>query len=651
MGDPIQLAPFDFASDEEELRRRREAETRAALERLQMPRAAPPPLQEDVEAQATGDAYRAMSDDEADTIQGRSRDEGTGGRVYAAGDIPPPENQRQRMMDASATRAVARTRAEEEPYFRASEAQVSRPEWMADVADPREALRPDHRVEEIPLDALLSGPAPSSGPAAPMASTPAGDAKAPTPPSASPAGRDYTVADVGDALRRIPFALGNALSAAAGRPTSQFRSEGRELRDQDRRQALRDQQQAGRERSEALRIGMQRESLDAQRQSREESLALQREGLDRGDARAQAALDQRAELAAQDPRRAAFQREAERQAQLALPDSPATNAIREQVRLQRDLLPGAIRNGLGLTDARLASMTGEALDRISGSLPRPSVGIRGSGGSPGASGGPRSGDAGESVIRDAVASGIPENTARAMYANPRTRAQLMNRIATHPGTQSAPGSANIEDDPLYQEALRQGVPPVTAREMAQDPDERSRLRRSMTGAGISERRANEAAGNDQDLKIAAARDAMSQLEAAMPPEGQDIPGVGTIDSLRGGGFFQSPDGRRTRTLAENAVMRYLRLESGGVIGPQEFADEMQRRGMAAGATEQQFRDGMRDLRRDLDARSQRRERGSGNQAQPAAPAARPGRTRVRINGTTGWWPADRPLPPGAEPIQ
>lgn len=112
-------------------------------------------------------------------------------------------------------------------------------------------------------------------------------------------------------------------------------------------------------------------------------------------------------------------------------------------------------------------------------------------------------------------------------------------------------------------------------------------------------------GPSADLRqrFTAASDAVSQLMQAVPESG-DIPGVGAIDSRRGTGWMQSDAGRRIRLLGENAVRRYLRMESGAAISEDEMSQEMQIRGMHEGASEAQFREGMAQLRRDLQARAQ-----------------------------------------------
>lgn len=636
MADVVQLEPFDVATDEEELQRR-------ALRRLQglaLPPAPSTPTQADVDAQAAGDAYRAMPDAQADAVESRMRRGTAGEPIYAAGDVPPPEAQRQRMMDRREARASAATAGQMAAMDAPTDRQ--RPSWMSDVASPTAepsteapAATPQHRVEEIPLAELLNAPSSKT-------SEPAGGAASPPQAAQPPAGRDHTGADWFDAIF-APFQLIGAGLAAAGGRHMPMVSLGALERRQDLEDQLRQEERANAARMEKTRSAEQQARL----QSREEAAALRREGMDRQDARAQAQMRQRAELAAQDPRRLAFQRESDRLAQLQDRGSPATIALREQVRIQRDLLPQQVRGQLGLSDERLAEMTGEQLERISGSLPRPSVGIRGSGGSGSA---PRATPENTQALREAGRRlGLSDAVIESELGSPRGRQRLTDAMReeelrrSRDGAGSAP-AAPAEDDALYQEAIRQGFPPVSAREMIADPDERARLRRQLGSAGIAERRADEAAGNDRDVSIAAAQDAVRALREALPPQGEDIPGIGVIDSIRGGGLMQSPEGRRIRTLAANAVRRYLRLESGAAISDQEMQQEMELRGLGPGATEQQFRDGLAQLERDLAVRAQRRERGSGSQQsaarpqsaqQPQRPASRAASDEVEVITSSG----------------
>lgn len=188
-----------------------------------------------------------------------------------------------------------------------------------------------------------------------------------------------------------------------------------------------------------------------------------------------------------------------------------------------------------------------------------------------------------------------------------------------------------EDDPLVREAIAQGVPQGTARLMAQDPRTRRTLEQNVARGGqrAAERRDE---GRELDVKLEAANDAVNAAIAALPPEGEDIPGVGPLDSLRGRHpFFQSQEGIRMRTLAENAVRRYLRLESGAAISDEEMESEMALRGMGPGATERQFRNGLADIQRDLATR------GRARAPDDSRPQPQSERVRIRRNGREGWF--------------
>jgi hypothetical protein len=334
---------------------------------------------------------------------------------------------------------------------------------------------------------------------------------------------------------------------------------------------------------------MQREQMDASQRARSEDLALRREALTSQDARSRAELEARTTAAASDPRRqavmeAAREREAMRQA-----DTPESERQRE---LLLDALTTAERNPVlarmyaGIRES-VPQMTGERasalLSRLNGNLSR--MGIRGSAGAGGA-GAPRG--------------GIPRE------------------------------AWGTEQDPLYQEALRYGTPPITARSMASDPRTRRTLEEDLAGRGQSERQAQQTREqdartpsreqSDRAIVLSAAEDAIRQAVEALPPEGEDIPGVGPIDARRGMGLLQSAAGRRIRTLGSNAVRRFLRLESGAAISDEEMNQEMQLRGMGENATEQDYRNGLRDLERDIARRRQTLQ--GGLESQPTAAPSR-----------------------------
>jgi hypothetical protein len=100
---------------------------------------------------------------------------------------------------------------------------------------------------------------------------------------------------------------------------------------------------------------------------------------------------------------------------------------------------------------------------------------------------------------------------------------------------------------------------------------------------------------------------MRDVETLIPGADEDIPGVGTVDSNIGalpllGRLWQGREGRVLRQRARAAARRFVRMESGAAITDQEMEDELEARGLARGATEEEFREGWRAMRADIDAR-------------------------------------------------
>lgn len=104
--------------------------------------------------------------------------------------------------------------------------------------------------------------------------------------------------------------------------------------------------------------------------------------------------------------------------------------------------------------------------------------------------------------------------------------------------------------------------------------------------------------------------ALRELEDVLPADGEDIPGIGTIDSIMSeipllGRAWAGDQGQLIRQRSIGAVRRFLRIESGGAITDDEVNEELVARGLTAGASESTFREGIRQLRADVDARQGR----------------------------------------------
>ncbi len=116
-----------------------------------------------------------------------------------------------------------------------------------------------------------------------------------------------------------------------------------------------------------------------------------------------------------------------------------------------------------------------------------------------------------------------------------------------------------------------------------------------TGFALEDAPRHSSMTTEQRGTLDALSTALDTLEEEVPSE--DIPGVGFYDSLLPG-----LEGRRYRQQIDNAIDLVARLRSGAAISNEE-ADRFEAiLGAGTFQTEEQFRDGLRILRRDLSAR-------------------------------------------------
>ncbi len=370
---------------------------------------------------------------------------------------------------------------------------------------------------------------------------------------------DYTGVDVADGFRRVLHALGSGLRSASGNAPTPFRSLGEEARERDARAAQlaeRRAQQGTAQRGAQERLGIERERLGLQRETAEQMREMRTRQADARDLETQSRIRSNESLATERGSRATqrelqmseLREQMQRREALRQPASPETVQLREEVRSR-------IRSINGLEPQLQRSGVLQWLDTASG----------------------------EAIERFASQHGI-ETRARPLLAR-----------------RGGPGGGG---NPQTEETLN--TPPAG---WQGTPEGWRALSRRQRQAQIAElgtpTRGRGPTPNTRDLavRVSAADDALRELEESIPADGQDVPGFGRVDSLLGRSIVQSDAGVRLRTQAENAVRRYLRLESGATIGEDEMAAEMSLRGMGPGASERQMRDGVRDLRRDLDARA------------------------------------------------
>lgn len=100
---------------------------------------------------------------------------------------------------------------------------------------------------------------------------------------------------------------------------------------------------------------------------------------------------------------------------------------------------------------------------------------------------------------------------------------------------------------------------------------------------------------------------LAHVASLIPPEGEDIPGFGLVDS-HVPGWFAGPEARQLRQEVASLIEMYGRLHSGGAIGDEEFMLFHRIFGSGDFQTEEELRNGIRIFQREVDARGLRRRR-------------------------------------------
>lgn len=91
---------------------------------------------------------------------------------------------------------------------------------------------------------------------------------------------------------------------------------------------------------------------------------------------------------------------------------------------------------------------------------------------------------------------------------------------------------------------------------------------------------------------------MKEIEKAMPPVGQDIPGFGATGFVPM--FALSKEGKKLRTAFQNLLNVTLKDRSGAAVTPPEFERLKVELGNFAGATDEDFRNGIRRAKKALE---------------------------------------------------
>lgn len=515
-GSVLQLDPVVIGANEDEDERRRAA-ARAEAERILAESGATRELERLREAEAIGDAYRAdpanRHPDPFGSHAARVADRGpeASGLPPAPALRPAPEAQHEpRTMhlepvvfggaEPEVPPAPASTPMQLEPVDPAvgygappaAPMPESEPQAPAAMAPAEEAEGPSVVASESPSPVQAAPPAPAVPPAPPSSALGAPPMGAPPPegpraeleqllsarlaqrplPSATPADAgpiqapDFTGADVSDAIRRPLHALANAFRAAGGRPSAPFRSE-REAMErrlaQERRALARESKQEDQLALARERLALDRDRLDLDREDRAErreiSRAMQEGRLDvardRADIARRAAELRSEGLGEQEAlrraRREALEYELTTARAMRDPASPESASARAELMAELDTLrdeigfdpPPAVREMLSAASGEQVQRYRETLIR-SGVL-RPRTSRRGGGGGRGARQSEQLGDVPPEIlgtdedplVREAVRLGMNPAVARDMARDTRKgRAAGRTRLQSLVGTQS-----------------------------------------------------------------------------------------------------------------------------------------------------------------------------------------------------------------------
>lgn len=238
-------------------------------------------------------------------------------------------------------------------------------------------------------------------------------------------------------------------------------------------------------------------------------------------------------------------------------------------------------------------------------------------------------DAARAMAWETVARRVAQHEAGLADGEARQRAAALRLQAEQ---EAAAAAANAQRAELLAELeLRERMATVTTAEAnamratrrarggggnpTADLARRAQLARSLQQAGIDPQQAREMVGlgdaraapatasvpPDIAQRMAAYVQAQRDLDELIPTTGEDIPGVGRIAG-RLPTIMQGPEARRLQSRARNLYRRFVRLESGAVIGPDELDDELEARGMYPGASAEEWLEGYRQLTADAQAR-------------------------------------------------
>lgn len=361
---------------------------------------------------------------------------------------------------------------------------------------------------------------------------------------------DFTGADWHDAIRRPFHAVGNALSAAAGRPTTPFRSERAQIEARMARDAATDATRQRAEREAGLaerRLALaERQAADATALGRERN-AISRDmqsgrldvSRDRVDLATRVAQLRESGMGEQEAlaraRREELQFELGTRQAMRDPASPESQSARASLMAELDTLrdeigfdpPEGVRQMLEAASGEQAQRYRETLIR-SGVL-RPRTARRGG---PGGGGGSAFG-------------GVPRD------------------------------QWGTDADPIYRDALASGVPESTARALASDREERTRLARSMAGGAMTGARGEGRAEEADTRALGRDLDAGARVQSATSHAREVIEGATDAElraAFMGGemGSLMPARVQQIRSVINEMQASVLMERSGASVAEQEF---------------------------------------------------------------------------------
>lgn len=188
---------------------------------------------------------------------------------------------------------------------------------------------------------------------------------------------------------------------------------------------------------------------------------------------------------------------------------------------------------------------------------------------------------------------------------------------------SAPWVTKLLEGGIGQQKATAGAQAETARNAREKAEEQARYAR---GLGDQDKRAGQKFERDKELaRIAAGAKATTQtnegakelekrvpaeaasmltkldsLEGLIGPDGQDIPGMGAV-ARHLPNFMLSSEGQQVRQSAKGLLAQLMKMQSGTAASEGEVERKAEELGMGSTSTQEQFRNGLKNLRKEAAA--------------------------------------------------